>query len=55
MNEAEGVNEAGADYDLRVREIALREAVKRASEVNGASVIEIAVAYERYLRRGTSR
>lgn len=43
------------EYDLRVREIALREAVQRANGVNGAfDTLACAKRYEQYLR-GVSR
>lgn len=40
------------EYVLRVREIALREAIRRAGERPSISVLEIARSYERYLTRG---
>jgi hypothetical protein len=44
------------DYDLRVREIALREAVKRAASIDRpVDVLAMAVAYSKFLRTGLAR
>lgn len=50
----QGVPSEDREYDLRLREIALREAVKRAREVEGGSPLLIAMHFEHFLRTGRS-